>query len=121
MNPIELFLANLEASLANESFRKLTLGKFRGDLEWRGTRLCPGCYPEERETIKFRAPLSGPRSDPKLSSPGGIVLVRDWLGHSSFAATLFTVDQRQQLLFNRRGIPSTVHQLCRTRGNSFAT
>ena len=31
--------------------------------------------------------------------------MRDWLGKASFAATLFTVDQRQQLLFNRRGNP----------------
>jgi SAM-dependent methyltransferase len=35
----------------------------------------------------------------------GINLVRDWLGISSFAATLVTIDRRHQLLFNRRGNP----------------
>lgn len=35
----------------------------------------------------------------------GVTLVRNWLGKFSLAATLFTVDQRQQILFNRRGIP----------------
>jgi hypothetical protein len=29
--------------------------------------------------------------------------VRDWLGKASLAATLFTGDQRHQLLFNRHG------------------
>ena len=31
--------------------------------------------------------------------------MRDWLGKASLAATLFTGDQRHQLLFNRHGEP----------------
>jgi len=37
--------------------------------------------------------------------PDGVATVRDWLGKASLAATLFTDDQRQQLLFNRHGKP----------------
>jgi len=105
VNPIELFLANFEASLANERFRKLTLGKFRGSLDGvvhiyvrvvglkNGKRLSfVHRYPDRDVTHNY------------LQSEG-IALARDWLGSSSFAATLFTVDQRLQLLFNRRGDP----------------
>jgi hypothetical protein len=105
VNPIELFLANFEASLAQESFRKLTLGKFRGGLDGvehiyiRAVSLKNGArlnfvrrYPDRDLTQNYFI-------------PDGISLVRDWLGKSSLAATLFTIDQRQQLLFNRRGEP----------------
>ena len=103
MNPIELLLANFEASLADDSFRKLTLGKLRGSLAdvehvyvrvvtlKNGTRL----------NFLYRYPERDLSKNYLL--PEGIALVRDWLGSSSFAATLFTVNHRQQLLFNRRG------------------
>jgi SAM-dependent methyltransferase len=105
VNPIEIFLANFEESLANKNFRKLTLGKFREPLEGvehiyvRAVSLKNGIrlnfvrrYPDRDLTQNYLV------SD-------GISLVRDWLGKSSWAATLLTADQRQQLLFNRRGNP----------------
>jgi SAM-dependent methyltransferase len=105
VNPIELFLANFEASLANGSFRKLTLGKFRGHLDGvehvyvRSVTLKSGT----RLNLVRRYPDRDLTQNCVISD--GISLVRDWLGKSSFAAALFTVDQRQQLLFNRRGKP----------------
>ena len=105
VNPIDLFLANLEASLSNESFRKLTLGKFRGTPDGvehiyiRVVTLKNG----KRLNFVHRYPDRDLTQNYLLSE--GTALVRDWLGNSSFAATLFTVDQRQQLLFNRRGNP----------------
>jgi SAM-dependent methyltransferase len=105
VNPIERFLANLEVSLSSKTFRRLTLGKCRGGLEGakhvyiravtlkNGIHLCfVRRYPETDLTQNYLV-------------PDGISLIRDWLGKSSLAATLFTVDQRQQLLFNRRGDP----------------
>jgi SAM-dependent methyltransferase len=105
VNPIDRFLANLEASLTNKTFRRLTLGKCRDDLEGvkhvyiRPVTLKNGIhlsfirrYPERDLTQNYLV------SD-------GVPLVRDWLGKSSLSATLFTVDQRQQLLFNRHGDP----------------
>jgi SAM-dependent methyltransferase len=105
VNPIELFLANLEASVVNERFRKLTLGKFKRNLDG-----------VEHVYVRLVTLKSGKRlnfvhryPDRDLTQnyllPEGIALVRDWLGHASFAATLLTVNQRQQLLFNRRGDP----------------
>jgi hypothetical protein len=105
VNPIERFLANLEASLTSKTFRRLTLGKCRDDLEGvkhvyiRAVTLKNGIhlsfvrrYPERDLTQNYLV-------------SGGVSLVREWLGKSSLAATLFTVDQRQQLLFNRHGNP----------------
>jgi SAM-dependent methyltransferase len=105
VNPIELFIAYLEASLANESFRKLTLGKFKGSpdgVEHVYIRLV-ALKDGNRLNVVHRYP------DRDLSKnyffKEGIALVRSWLGNSSFAATLLTVDRRHQLLFNRRGHP----------------
>jgi SAM-dependent methyltransferase len=105
VNPVEVFLANFEASLTNQSFRKLTLGKLQERLDGaehiyvRAVTLKDGI----RLNFVHRYP------DRDLSQnyllPDGISRVRDWLGKSSLAATLFTVNQRQQLLFNRRGNP----------------
>jgi SAM-dependent methyltransferase len=105
VNPIELFLANFEASLANESFRKLTLGKFRGRLD--GVEHIYIRAVTLKDGIRLNFVLRYPDRDltQNYLIPDGISLVRDWLGKSSLAATLFTVDQRQQLLFNRRGDP----------------
>jgi SAM-dependent methyltransferase len=105
VNPIELFLANLEASLTDERFRKLTLGKFRGRLDGvehiyvRVVTLKNG----KRLNFVYRYPDRDLTQNYLLSE--GVALVRDWLGNSSFAASLITVDQRHQLLFNRRGNP----------------
>lgn len=105
MDSIELFLANLETSLADGSFRKLTLGKFRGTLGGvehvyvRPVRLKNGMHLNFVHRYRDRDLTQNYRV------PDGVTLVREWLGKSSLAATLFTVDQRQQLLFNRRGNP----------------
>ena len=105
MNPVEIFVANFEASLANKSFRKLTLGKFRGDLEGvehiyvRAITLKDGI----RLSFVHRFPDHDLTQNHPI--PHGVAMVRDWLGKASLAATLFTEDRRQQLLFNRRGKP----------------
>ncbi len=105
MNPIELFLAKLEASVANESFRKLTLGKLRGDLDGAEHIYIRAVTLKSGKHLNFVHRYPDRDLIQNYHLPEAIVLVRDWLGHSSFAATLFTVDQRQQLLFNRRGSP----------------
>ncbi|MEA3145519.1 MAG: hypothetical protein QOI53_948, partial [Verrucomicrobiota bacterium] len=105
MNPIELFLSNFAESLSDGRFLKLTLGKFRGDpasldhVYVRMVTLKSG----SRLNFVHRYPDRDLTQNYPVSE--GLVLVRDWLGKSSWAATLFTVDQRQQLLFNRRGLP----------------
>ena len=105
MNAVDLFLSTFEASLANESFRKLTLGKFRGHMTGvnhvyvRTVSLKDGIrlsfvhrYPDHDLTKNYLV-------------PAGVAMVRDWLGKTSMAATLLAGDQRRQLLFNRHGKP----------------
>jgi SAM-dependent methyltransferase len=105
VNPIELFLTSFEANLANENFRKLTLGKFRGHLHGvehiyvRVVTLNDG----RRLNFVHRYPDRDLTQNYQIAE--GIALVRGWLGTASFAATLLTTDQRHQLLFNRRGNP----------------
>jgi SAM-dependent methyltransferase len=105
VNPIELFLANFEANLANENFRRLTLGKFRGHLDGvehiyvRVVNLKDG----KRLNFVHRYPNRDLTQNYQMAE--GVALVRGWLGTASFAATLLTIDQRHQLLFNRRGDP----------------
>jgi hypothetical protein len=105
VNPIELFLANFEANLANENFRRLTLGKFRGHLDGvehiyvRVVNLKDG----KRLNFVHRYPNRDLTQNYQMAE--GVALVRGWLGTASFAATLLTINQRHQLLFNRRGDP----------------
>jgi SAM-dependent methyltransferase len=105
VNPIELFLANFEANLANENFRKLTLGKLRDHLYGvehiyiRVVTLKDG----KRLNFVHRYPDRDLTYNYQLAE--GVAFVRAWLGTASFAATLLTIDQRHQLLFNRRGDP----------------
>jgi hypothetical protein len=105
VNPIERFLANIEASLTDKNFRRLTLGKCQDSLDGvKHVYIRP-------INLKNGAHLSFVRRYPDRDLtqnylfPDGISLLRDWLGKSSLAATLFTGDQRQQLLFNRHGHP----------------
>ena len=105
MNSIELFLANFEASLAQDSFRKLTLGKFRGGPESVEHIYIRPVSLKNGRRLNFVRRYADRDLTQNYSLPDGISLVRNWLGKSSLAATLFTIDQRQQLLFNRRGEP----------------
>jgi SAM-dependent methyltransferase len=105
VNSIVIFLTNLEASLVNGSFRKLTLGKFRGELD--GVEHIYVRQLTLKLGIRLNFVIRYPDHDVTQNHPvsEGLVLVRGWLGKSSWAATLFTTEERQQLLFNRRGEP----------------
>ena len=105
MSPVDIFLSSFQTSLANESFRKLTLGKFRGQLGGvehvyiRAVALKDGI----RLNFVHRYPDHDLTQNHLI--PDGIAMVRDWLGKACLAATLFTGNQRHQLLFNRHGKP----------------
>jgi hypothetical protein len=105
VNPIELFLTNFAASVGNKSFRKLTLGKPGGNLD--GVQHIYVRVVTLKNGIRLSFVHHYPDRDltQNYPIPDGISLVRDWLGKSILAATLITADQRQQLLFNRRGKP----------------
>jgi SAM-dependent methyltransferase len=105
VNPVKQFLEELRESLANGTFRKLTLGKFRGEcseVEHVYARLVD-LKEGQRLSFVYQYPTNDLTKN--YSAPDAIGLVRDWLGESCLAASLFTSDKRYQLLFNRRGKP----------------
>jgi SAM-dependent methyltransferase len=105
VNPIEVFLTKFEANLAKEDFRKLTLGKCRDRL--RGVEHIYVRVVTLKEGKRLNFVHRYPTRDliQNYDFGEGLALVRSWLGTASFAATLLTINQRHQLLFNRHGIP----------------
>jgi SAM-dependent methyltransferase len=106
VSPVDIFLSNFQASLANESFRKLTLGKFRSHLAGVEHVYVRSVTLKEGIRLSFVSRYPDHDLTQNYLIPDGIATVRDWLGKASLAATLFTGDQRHQLLFNRHGEPS---------------
>jgi SAM-dependent methyltransferase len=105
MDPIEQLVLEIRSSIADQSFQKITLGKFRQDEE-----------DLEHVYVRLVDLKSGPRlsfiyrypdRDVTKNSPmnEGISAIAGWLGSNCRAATLFTTRNRQQLVFNRRGEP----------------
>ena len=105
MNAVSQFLESVEQSIAARDFRKLTLGKLRGELSnsehiyVRLVQLKEG----HRLTFVYRDPTSDITKNYPVSD--GLALIRSWLGETCLAASLFTSNRRFQLLFNRRGKP----------------
>jgi methyltransferase family protein len=105
VNLVELFITDFETSLASGSFRKLTLGKLRGELH--GVKHIYVRLVKLKDGIHLNFVHRYPDRDlaQNYSVAEGEKLVRTWLGKVGLAATLLTVDQRRQLLFSRRGKP----------------
>lgn len=105
MNAVNQFLEELETSIATGNFRKLTLGKLRGELSQtehvyvRLVQLNEG----RRLTFVHRYPTNDITKNYPI--PEALCLIRSWLGQACLAASLFTSGQRYQLSFNRRGKP----------------
>jgi SAM-dependent methyltransferase len=105
VNAVSQFLESVEQSIAARDFRKLTLGKLRGELSnsehiyVRLVQLKEG----HRLTFVYRDPTSDITKNYPV--PDGLALIRSWLGETCLAASLFTSNRRFQLLFNRRGKP----------------
>ena len=103
MSPLEEFVALLRASLAENNFRKLTLGRLRSGLD--GQQNVYIRLISLRDGIRLSFIHRYPDRDVTKNHPvaDGVQIVRDWLGKSSFAATLITSNTQTQLQFNRRG------------------
>jgi hypothetical protein len=110
MNPVEIFLNTLQTSLGNGTFRKLTLGKLRGELD--GQEHVYVRLVEVRGGLHLSCLHRFPDKDVTKNLPleEALTVVRGWLGNASLAATLFTADERRRLLFNRRGKPRLTRQ-----------
>lgn len=105
VNAVNQFLEEIEASIASGSFKKLTLGKLRGELSEaehvyvRLVQLNDG----QRLSFVHRYPTKDITKNYPV--PDALRLIRSWLNEACLAASLFTANQRFQLVFNRRGKP----------------
>jgi SAM-dependent methyltransferase len=108
LDAVDIFLSSFQASLANESFRKLTLGKFRGQLGGVEHVYVRSVALKDGIRLSFVHRYQDHDLTQNHLIPDGIALVRDWLGKASLAATLFAGDHRHQLLFNRHGKPRII-------------
>jgi Methyltransferase domain len=122
-DPVEQLVTAIRDSIDDQTFQKLTLGKFQtgppspADAEVRGDELISVQHVYVRIVdLKTGPHLSFvyryPNQDITKNSPipEGIEIITSWLGSTCRSATLFTSKARQQLLFSRRGKPRLFSQ-----------
>jgi hypothetical protein len=105
VNAVDQFLAELNQSLAKETFRKLTLGKLRGELADAEHIYIRLIQLSDGQRLSFVHRYRTSDITKNYSIADGLDLIRSWLGEVCLAASLFTLNERYQLLFNRRGKP----------------
>ena len=104
-DPVEQLVSAIRESIGDQTFQKLTLGKFQNELAAvqhvyvRIVDLKTGphlsfVYRYPNQDITKNSPI-----------PEGIEIIIGWLGSTCRSATLLTSKGRQQLLFGRRGQP----------------
>jgi hypothetical protein len=105
IDPVAQLVTAIKASIQDQTFQKLTLGKFQNELSAakhvyvRLVDLKTGpnlsfVYRYPNQDITKNTPI-----------PEGIALIAEWLGSSCRSATLLTTKTRLQLAFSRRGSP----------------
>src|SRR5215469_9681466 len=109
-DPVEQLVSAIRDSIGDQTFQKLTLGKFQNELAAvqhvyvRIVDLKTGphlsfVYRYPNQDITKNSPI-----------PEGIEIIIGWLGSTCRSATLLTSKGRQQLLFGRRGKPRLFSQ-----------
>jgi len=104
-DPVEQLVTAIRDSIDDQTFQKLTLGKFQNDLAAvqhvyvRIVDLKTGPH----VSFVYRYPNQDITKNSPI--PEGIEILAGWLGSSCRSATLLTSKARQQLLFSRRGKP----------------
>jgi len=130
-DPIEQLVTAIRDSINDQTFQKLTLGKFQNDLPHSPSYGAtgppsPGLLPDELPNVQHvYVRIVDLKTGPHLSFvyrypdqditknspiPEGIEILAGWLGSSCRSATLLTSKARQQLLFSRRGKPRLFSQ-----------
>jgi SAM-dependent methyltransferase len=120
-DPIEQLVTAIRDSINDQTFQKLTLGKFQNDLS-----PSPGLLRDEPPNVQHvYIRIVDLKTGPHLSFvyrypnqditknspiPEGIEILAGWLGSSCRSATLLTNKARQQLLVSRRGKPRLFSQ-----------
>src|ERR1700740_1255633 len=121
-DPVEQLVTAIRDSIDDQTFQKLTLGKFQTGPA------SPAAVGLRRDGVAVQhvyVRIVDLRTGPHLSFvyrypnqnitknspiPEGIALLAGWLGSTFRSATLLTSEARQQLLFGRRGQPRLFSQ-----------
>jgi hypothetical protein len=103
MSALREFVGHLEASLGDDSFRRLTLGKLGGELKGQLKISVRLLTLRKGRRISFVHRFADHEITRNHPLPEGLQMVKDWLGKSSLAATLLTSKSRKQLQFSRYG------------------
>lgn len=103
IDPVAQLIAAIKVSLHDQTFQKLTLGKFQNEpvkhIYVRLIDLKTGPH------LSFVYRYPNQDTTKNTSIPDGITTIAGWLDSSCRSATLLTSKGRQQLAFSRRGSP----------------
>ena len=103
IDPIAQLIAAIKGSIQDETFQKLTLGKFQNEavkhIYVRLIDLKTGPH------LSFVYRYPNQDTTKNTSIPDGIATIAGWLDSGCRSATLLTSNGRQQLAFSRRGSP----------------
>ena len=103
IDSIAQLIAAIKASTEDQTFQKLTLGKFQNEtvkhIYVRLIDLKTGPH------LSFVYRYPNQDTTKNTSIPGGIATIAGWLDSSCRSATLLTSKGTQQLAFSRRGSP----------------
>lgn len=103
IDPIAQLIAAIKASIEDQTFQKLTLGKFQNEtVKHIYVRLIDL---KARPHLSFVYRYPSQDTTKNTSIPDGMAAIAGWLDASCRSATLQTSKGRQQLAFSRRGSP----------------
>jgi SAM-dependent methyltransferase len=123
IDPVEQLVTAIRDSIDDQTFQKLTLGKFQTGPPFPADAVLRRDELNEVQHVYVR--IVDLKTGPHLSFvyrypnqdvtknspiPEGIEIITSWLGSTCRSATLFTSKARQQLLFGRRGKPRLFSQ-----------
>jgi SAM-dependent methyltransferase len=103
IDPIAQLIAAIKASIQDQTFQKLTLGKFQDETVKHVYVRLIDLKTGPHLSFVYRSPNQDTTKN--TSIPDGIATIAGWLDSGCRSATLLTSNGRQQLAFSRRGSP----------------
>jgi SAM-dependent methyltransferase len=105
IDPVEQLVAAIRASIEDQTFQKLTLGKLENELSSVRHVYVRLIDLKSGPHLSFVYRYANQDNTKNYSITDGIGLIAGWLGSSCGSATFVTGSGRQQLAFSRRGKP----------------
>ena len=103
IDSIAQVIAAIKASIQDQTFQKLTLGKFQNEAVKHIYVRLIDLKAGQQLSFVYRYPNQDTTKNTSISD--GVATIAGWLDSSCRSATLLTSKGRQQLVFSRRGSP----------------